>query len=172
MAVDQTAGQMTPHGQLSEHHDDHRSGLGDDGSAMSVVANMYECFNRGDLDTIRNDIFAPELVWHLPGRHPLAGTKTGADEVLAFFHQLNKSGIAVDLVNIAEWTEGIVVEVHRGHGTAKGQTLDGINCTHYHVRGGKIAEVQVYVANQYHLDNFFNAVYEYAPIPNRLADPT
>jgi ketosteroid isomerase-like protein len=172
MAVDQTTGQMTPHGPLNDHADEHQSALGSEGSAMSVVARMYECFNRGDLDTIRNEIFASDLVWNLPGRHPLAGTKKGAEEVLQFFHQLNKSGIAVDLVNIAEWTNDIVVEVHRGHGSAKGQTLDGVNCTHYHVRNGKIAEVQVYVANQYHLDNFFNEVYEYAPIPQRLADPS
>jgi len=142
------------------------------GTAMAVVSRMYECFNKADLDTIKNEIFAPDIVWNLPGRHPLSGTKKGADEVLAFFHQLNKTGIQVDLVNIAEWTDDIVVEVHRGHGEAGGHKLDGLNCTHYHVRGGKITEVQVYVSNQYHLDNFFNEAVEYAPIPQRLADPT
>ncbi len=139
-------------------------------AAMDVVSRMYECFNRADLDTIRNEVFAPDLVWRLPGRHPLAGEKRGAEEVLAFFHQLNKSGIQVDLVNIAEWTDDIVVEVHRGHGQVGESKLDGINCTHYHVRDGKIAEVQVYVSDQYALDDFFNKVYQYKPIPERLAE--
>jgi ketosteroid isomerase-like protein len=142
------------------------------GSAMSVVSRMYECFNKADLDTIKNEIFAPDIEWRLPGRHPLAGTKHGADEVLSFFHQLNKTGIQVDLVKIDEWTDDIVVEVHRGHGQAGDHKLDGLNCTHYHVKGGRITEVQVYVSDQYHLDNFFNAVVEYAPIPQRLADPS
>jgi len=140
-------------------------------AAMDVVSRMYECFNRADLDTIRNEIFAPDLVWRLPGRHPLAGEKRGAEEVLAFFHQLNKAGIQVDLVNIAEWTDDIVVEVHRGHGQVGDNKLDGLNCTHYHVRDGKIAEVQVYVSDQYALDQFFNAVFKYAPIPQVLAEP-
>ena len=35
------------------------------------------------MDTIRNEIFAPDIVWNLPGRHPLSGTKHGAEEVLA-----------------------------------------------------------------------------------------
>ena len=172
MAVDQTTGNMTPHGSLNDHADDHQSGLSGEGSAMSVVARMYECFNKADLGTIKSEIFAPDIKWNLPGRHPLAGTKNGADEVLAFFHQLNKTGIQVDLVKIEGWTDDIVVEVHRGHGEAAGHTLDGLNCTHYHVNGGKITEVQVYVSDQYHLDNFFNAVVEYAPIPQRLKDPS
>jgi uncharacterized protein len=139
-------------------------------AAMDVVSRMYECFNRADLDTIRNEIFAKDLVWRLPGRHPLSGEKRGADEVLAFFHQLNKAGVQVDLVNIAEWTDDIVVEVHRGHADLGDNKLDGVNCTHYHVRDGKIAEVQVYVSDQYALDDFFNKVYKYKPIPDRLVD--
>ncbi len=140
------------------------------GSASDVVAKMYECFNRGDLDTIRKDVFAPDIEWRLPGRHPLAGTKHGAEEVLAFFGQLVKSGIHVDLTGIHDWGDDTVVEVHRGYGTAGDSKLDGINCTHYHIKNGKIQDVQVYVSNQYALDDFFNVVYAYKPIPDRLAD--
>ena len=86
-------------------------------TAMQAVEKMYDCFNRGDLDTIKSDVFAPDIKWTLPGRHPLGGVKNGADEVLAFFHQLNLSGVQVDLIHIDQWTEDTVVEVHRGHGT-------------------------------------------------------
>jgi len=51
---------------------------------IALVQRMYECFNRNDMDTIRNEIFAPDLLWNLPGRHPLSGVKHGAEEVLAF----------------------------------------------------------------------------------------
>jgi ketosteroid isomerase-like protein len=138
-------------------------------AAMDAVAKMYECFNRADLETIKKEVFAPDLIWRLPGRHPLAGEKHGADEVLAFFHQLNKSGIQVDLVSLDQWTEDTVVEVHRGHGKVGDKVLDGLNCTHYKVVNGKIQLVQVYVSDQYALDDFFNAVYQYKPIPDRLA---
>ena len=43
---------------------------------MQVVEKMYECFNRGDMETIKNDVFAPDLKWTLPGHHPLGGTRT------------------------------------------------------------------------------------------------
>jgi len=138
-------------------------------TAMQVVERMYECFNRSDLDTIRNEVFAQDIKWTLPGRHPLGGVKTGADEVLAFFHELNLSGVQVDLVHIGQWTDDTVVEVHRGHGVVGDAKLDALNCTHYKVVNGKIQEVQVYMGDQYGADNFFWAVSKLKPIQDRIA---
>jgi hypothetical protein len=75
--------------------------------------------------------------------------------------------------------EDTVVEVHRGRGTttvrdAAGNeaqvTLNALNCTHYQIRDGRIARVQVYISDQHTVDNFFWAVYSLKPIPDRLAD--
>jgi ketosteroid isomerase-like protein len=139
-------------------------------SNVELVQRMYECFNRRDMNAIRQDIFATDLVWRLPGHHPLSGTKNGADEVIAFFEQLNKSGIQVDLIGMDTFGTDTVVEVHRGHGTAaNGAVLDARNCTHYQIRDGKIADVQVYISDQHTVDQFFNAAYSLKPIPDRLA---
>jgi len=153
---------------------------------IALVQRMYECFNRNDMDTIRNEIFAPDLVWDLPGRHPLSGTKHGAEEVLAFFAQLVRANIQVTLDPQSDPSTGVdtfgsdtVVEVHRGQGTVTVQdasgsaapvTLNALNCTHYQIRDGRIARVQVYISDQHAVDNFFWAVYRLKPIPDRLAD--
>ncbi len=137
-------------------------------SNLELVQTMYECFNRDDFDTIRNDVFAPDLVWRLPGHHPLSGTKNGPEEVIAFFQQLRKANIQVDLIKLDAWGDSTVVEVHRGHGRSGDAVLDALNCTHYEVRDGKIAEVQVYISDQHAVDQFFWAVYDLAPIPARL----
>jgi uncharacterized protein len=136
---------------------------------VQLVRRMYDCFNRDDLDTLRREIFAPNLVWHLPGHNPLAGTKNGAEEVIAFFLQLRKGHIQVDLIQIDLFGADTVVEVHRGHGTQGGATLDAINCTHYHIRDGRIADVQVFLSDQHAADAFFWTVYPLKPIPDRLA---
>jgi len=146
---------------------------------------MYACFDAGDMNTIRREIFAPDLVWHLPGRHPLSGTKHGAEEVIAFFMQLRSANIRVTIdpntdprTGLFPFGEETAVEVHRGQGTttvtdASGRqtqvTLDALNCTHYRIRDGRIADVQVYISDQYTVDAFFNAVYRLKPIPDRLA---
>src|SRR5512144_172504 len=152
---------------------------------LALVQRMYDCFNRDDLATIRNEIFAPNLVWNLPGHNPVAGTKRGAEEVLAFFAALRRANIEVILdpqrdpaTGIDSFGESTVVEVHRGRGTATVRdasgnqqqlTLNALNCTHYHIRDGRIANVQVYMRDQPAADTFFNAVYQLKPIPDRLA---
>jgi uncharacterized protein len=138
-------------------------------SLVSIVQRMYDCFNRSDMDTIRNEIFARDLVWHLPGRHPLSGTKNGAEEVLAFFQQLRRANISVELIRLDNFGDDTVVEVHRGRGQAGSAVLDALNCTHYRIANGRIAEVQVYISDQHAVDNFFSAVYQLKPIPDRLA---
>src|SRR5437763_15430490 len=101
-------------------------------SNVDLVRGMYDCFDTGDLETIRREIFAADLVWHLPGRHPLAGTKNGADEVIAFFAQLRRANIQVIIDPKADPRTGMfpfgeetAVEVHHGKGTTTVQDLYG-----------------------------------------------
>lgn len=139
-------------------------------SNVALVEKMYECFNRGDMETIKREVFAENIEWRLPGHHPLSGTKHGADEVIAFFAQLTKSGIKVDLIRIDSFGDDYVVEVHRGYGQAGDARLDANNCTHYHVVNGRIQDVQVYISDQHAVDLFFHQSYQLAPIPKRLAE--
>jgi ketosteroid isomerase-like protein len=152
---------------------------------LDLVTRMYACFNADDMETIRREIFAPDLVWNLPGHHPLSGTKNGSEEVLQFFLALRRANIRVTLDPASDPATGIdtfgdstVVEVHRGQGeftvndAGGGQTtyrLNALNCTHYHVANGRIDRVQVYISDQHTVDQFFNAVYQLKPIPDRLA---
>lgn len=137
---------------------------------VALVEKMYECFNRGDMATIKSEVFAPDLQWTLPGRNPVGGLKNGADEVIAFFGGLVRSGIKVDLIKIDAFGDDTVVEVHRGYGQVGDAKLDALNCTHYHIKDDRIAVVQVYMGDQYSADNFFWAAYTMAPIPDRWAD--
>jgi ketosteroid isomerase-like protein len=136
---------------------------------VALIEKMYDCFNKGDMATLKADVFAADLKWTLPGRNPVGGVKNGADEVIAFFASLGKSGIKVDVVNIDTWGESTVVEVHRGYGESRGAKLDALNCTHYRISDDRIAEVQVYMSDQYAADNFFWVAYDLKPIPDRWA---
>jgi len=139
-------------------------------NAVELVQKMYECFNTGDMATIKSEVFHPEMVWKLPGHHPLAGTKYGADEVIAFFMQLGKANIQVDLIKIDVFGDDGAIEVHRGHTSTTNPPLDALNCTYYKARDGKLADVQVFIGDQHNVDLFFNAVYNLKPLPDRLAD--
>ena len=38
--------------------------------SMAVVDKMYECFGRGDMETLKTDIFASDIVWKSPVTTP------------------------------------------------------------------------------------------------------
>jgi ketosteroid isomerase-like protein len=39
----------------------------------------YHAFSNGDLDTIRNDVFSPDILLHVAGRNPLSGDYRGVE---------------------------------------------------------------------------------------------
>jgi ketosteroid isomerase-like protein len=83
-----------------------------DDQYMSLVRRGYAAFNSGDVGTLAT-IFADDVVQHVPGDGPFAGTYKGAEAVLGYYGKL------------AEATEGTfrahLLEVHGdglGHVTA------------------------------------------------------
>lgn len=138
-------------------------------SNVEVVEKMYHCFKTGDMDTLRAEVFAEDIVWNLPGHHPLAGTKHGIAEVLGFFKALRTLGLQVSPLGMGELSSGGVAEVYRAHGEVNGAKLEAFNCNYYTIRDGKIAEVQVLMADQHGYDAFAWAAVSLAPIPDRLA---
>jgi ketosteroid isomerase-like protein len=136
---------------------------------MATIDRMYQCFGTGDMETLKNEVFAPDVQWALPGHHPLSGTKNGADEVLAFFGALMAVGVNVDNVSFGTIGDDRVVETHSGHGTVDGQDYLFPTCSVYTIRDGKIAHVQVYTADQHGVDDFFWKANALKPLPDRLA---
>jgi hypothetical protein len=47
-----------------------------------------DAFARGDIQALRVEFFAPDIVWHFPGCSQHAGHHQGADQVVAFLTKL------------------------------------------------------------------------------------
>lgn len=71
-------------------------------------------------------MLTPDIEWTIPGHHPLAGTKRGVDEVLAFFTELGKGGFQADPLFL-EANDEYVLDVHRGWTTAGVGQVDTIS---------------------------------------------
>ncbi len=135
-----------------------------------LIFKMYEYFGKGDMDAIKSELFASDIVWRMPGHHPLSGAMRGADEVIAFFADLFKAGITVDNAHFGELDDGTVVEKHSGHGTVNGEDYIFPTCTTYGIDGGKISEVQVHTADQHGVDRYMWAQFHLKSIAGRLAE--
>jgi SnoaL-like domain len=52
---------------------------------IALVQRFFVAYAEHDLETMREEILAPDVTWRIPGHHSLAGVKRGADEILAYF---------------------------------------------------------------------------------------
>ncbi len=138
-------------------------------SNTDLVFRMYDCFSKGDMQTIKSDLFHPDIMWRMPGHHPLSGVIRGVDSVIAFFESLFKAGITVDNTHFGVLDDGTVVEKHLGHGNINGKEFLFPTCTTYGIRDGKIAEVQVHTGDQHSVDRYMWEQFKLKNIPARLS---
>ena len=135
--------------------------------SLKVVQAFYEAYGKGDLAGIRA-VLAPEVRWTIPGHHPLSGTKVDADEIVAYFRQLQKAGFKAELLYLSG-NDRYVVDVHRGWGSFGDNKVDMNWVLFYEVRDGKIVNVQNFAGNQHEVDLFFSRTWQLKPIPERVA---
>lgn len=135
---------------------------------IKVVQDFFAAYGANDLDGIAA-VMDENVKWHIPGRHPLSGTKNGREEVLAFFAQLSVAGFQADPIYFGA-DETHVVDIHRGWSNAEGQpNVDTTWALVYRIEDGKIVEATNLSADQDAANTFFWSQYNLAPVPERLA---
>lgn len=135
-----------------------------------LIFKMYDYFGKGDMDSIKRELFHPDVSWTMPGHHPLSARMEGADAVVAFFGALFQAGITVDNVHFGVLDDGTVIEKHMGHGKIGGEQFDFPTCTSYGIKDGKIFDVRVHTGDQHNVDRYFWTVFKLKGIPARLAE--
>ncbi|WP_254445871.1 nuclear transport factor 2 family protein [Ruegeria arenilitoris] len=135
---------------------------------IKVVQDFFAAYGANDLDGIAS-VMDENVKWHIPGRHPLSGTKNGRDEVLAFFAQLGAANFKADPIYFGA-DETHVVDIHRGWSNAEGKpNVDTTWALVYRIEDGKIVEATNLSADQDAANTFFWSQYDLAPVPERLA---
>jgi len=122
----------------------------------SVVRRAYGDFESGDLDLLAV-VMAQDVVWHEPGRSPLAGDYKGPAAVLGFLRQLQaRSGgtFKIEVLDVLSEPERAVV-LQRETASRSGSTLDVVVAVDFEIHHGKITEVTVYQADTYQFDEFW-----------------
>lgn len=136
---------------------------------IKVVQDFFAAYGANDLDGIAA-VMDEDVKWHIPGRHPLSGTKNGRDEVLAFFAQLGAANFQADPIYFGA-DETHVVDIHRGWSNAEGKpNVDTTWALVYRIEDGKIVEATNLSADQDAANTFFWSQYQLKPVPERLAE--
>jgi uncharacterized protein len=117
----------------------------------------YEAFAKGDLGTVMS-IFDEDIVWHSPGRSPLAGDFKGHQQVQEFFGRLFEvSGgtFRNEIHDILANDEHAVVMV-QVRAERSGKSLEAVTCHVWHLRDGKATEFWNLILDPYASDEFWS----------------
>jgi ketosteroid isomerase-like protein len=122
-----------------------------------LIREGYEAFSKGDIPAVVA-LWADDIAWHVPGRNPLAGDYTGAQEILGFFGQLQeRSGgsFRLEIHDVLATDDHVVALVSaiadRGD---KSMNIPGAHI--WHVRDGRATEFWGATYDQYATDEFWS----------------
>jgi ketosteroid isomerase-like protein len=127
-------------------------------SNAEIMRRGYEAFSRGDMDMLRNELFAADIVWHQSGRNQTSGDYTGPDAVIGLFgklFQLTDGTFRIDVHDLLASEEHVVV-LAQVHAQRAGKTLQHGQYSHIcHFRDGKLSEAWIVNVDPYEGDDFF-----------------
>jgi uncharacterized protein len=127
-------------------------------SNADALRKGYDAFSKGDMDTLRNELFSPDIVWHQGGRNQTSGDYKGVDSVLGLFgklSQLTDGTFRVELHDVLASDEHVVA-LATTKGQRAGKTIQNGQYSHIcHFRDGKLTEAWIVDVDPYELDAFF-----------------
>jgi ketosteroid isomerase-like protein len=124
---------------------------------VEAVRRGYELFNKGDLEGLA-DLFAEDVVWHVPGRSPIAGDYQGRDATFAYFGQLDEltgSTYQAEL-HVAVGNEEHVVSIDQSSATRGDRSYEANELVVFRFRNGRVVEAWQALMNPYAHDEFFS----------------
>jgi len=128
---------------------------------QEIINRFFDSYMKRDLDGVK-DVMAGDVVWYFKGRHRLAGTKKGIDEVIGFFDTMggimSQSRPTIEKLIVAEKDNYFIECQH-----IRTNREDGINIDHFAtvlwtIENGKIVSGRHFFADPESVDWYFDAV--------------
>ena len=121
-----------------------------------LVRRGYQAFGTGDMATL-DELFANDIIWHVPGRNQLSGTYRGKQEVFGNFvklAELTGGTFKLDIHTILADDEHAVVLV-TATGEHDGKSLSDNSVQIFHIKDGKVTEQWLHPGDAYASDEFW-----------------
>ena len=112
----------------------------------------------GETEPLR-EMLAEDIVWHVPGRSPIAGDHEGIEAVMDYFERRRALARATFRVNVREVMERGELVVQLAGGTAElgGRDVAWETVGVFRVRDGRIAEGRLVPFDLYLFDEVWSA---------------
>ncbi len=123
----------------------------------TLLRNGYEAFEKGDM-AVLTDLFAENVVWHVPGDSPISGEHRGREAVFAAFAktaQLSGGSFKIEVHDVLANDEHTVA-LTRATGSRQGRQLTSLDTDVYHMSNGKVTEFWSFAEDQRLTDEFWS----------------
>lgn len=117
----------------------------------------YAAFGSGDMDAV-NELFADDIVWHVPGNNMLSGDYEGKDAVFGFLGKVMEGtgGTLQQEIHDVLANDEHAVALVKTRAERGGKTLEGQDVHLYHVQDGKVTESWNHAGDQAAVDDFWS----------------
>jgi ketosteroid isomerase-like protein len=119
-----------------------------------LLRREYEAFARGDVDTL-DDVFADDIVYHVPGANPFSGVYRGKEAVFGLFAEDRRASFTSEIHDVLA-NDRHAVALTVVHGEREGRILDDVTVHVVHVADGKITEAWFFPGDQAASDSFWS----------------
>ena len=130
-------------------------------TSAEVVREFHERQGRfyggGPIEPLR-EMLTEDVVWHVPGRNPIAGDHTGIGAVLDYFTRRRELASATFRVHVREVLASgdLVIQLAGGTAEVGGSERAWETVGVFRVRDGKIAEGRLVPFDQYLFDEVWS----------------
>ncbi|WPR75006.1 nuclear transport factor 2 family protein [Algoriphagus sp. NG3] len=122
---------------------------------IQLIENFFQAYSTADFEGMRQ-VMSEDIKWHIPGKHPLSGTKNGIVELMDYLEKLNQYGFKAAQI-VMGVNDSYVIDCHRNWSTAPGRpVLNAMSCLLWKIEENKIVEVFNFPQDQHLVDMFFN----------------
>ena len=123
---------------------------------VETIRKGFDAFMRGDMPTART-MFAPDVIWHVPGRGPLSGDFRGFDEIARWggqFFERSQGTFHEELVDVvADDSWAMMVTTYEAERSSRRVHDQSVNV--YRMLNGRIAECWVYFGDPKGFEEFW-----------------
>ena len=140
---------------------------------IATIRGAFAAFAKGDMDTIRA-AFAPDIVWHEPGRSSISGEYRGIDATIGFFgrlFELSGGTFKAELLECGEIAPDLVACLINVKGKGTNGSLDQRSVLTFKQRSGRTVEVWNFSSDQYAADAFWGPAAIALPGARQAATP-
>lgn len=126
---------------------------------LTLMRRTLDAFRAGDMATL-TELFSKEVVWHVPGRNPLARDYRGQTEVFGFFGrlmELTAGSFAIESIDAFANDRGGVF-VDRITAERNGKKLDVRLVLHVAIQDGQIVEGWDHFHEEHLWDRFWTGI--------------